>query len=76
VFLRGLALGGTGIALGSAIAVAVARTMRALLWGVGPADPIAVSTAVALTLAMTLAGTVLPAIRAARVDPMAQIRPE
>jgi predicted permease len=74
VLCRGLALGGVGMVVGAVASVPVVSIMRKLLWGVGPNDPLAICTAVTLTIAVILSGTALPAIRAARVDPITQIR--
>jgi predicted permease len=74
VLFRGLALGAVGIAVGAVASVPVASIMRSLLWGVAPNDPLAICTAVTLTLAVTLSATAVPAIRAARLDPITQIR--
>jgi predicted permease len=75
LFLRdGLLLAGTGIAIGVAASLAVTRVMSALLFGVGPMDPltyVAVSTALA---GVALLATWLPARRASRVDPLLALR--
>jgi predicted permease len=65
-----------GIALGAALAYAAGRAMQALLAGVSPMDPVTFVAAIALSAVMTLAGTLLPALRALRVDPIAVIRAE
>ena len=60
----------------TALAYAAARTMEALLAGVQPGDGITFAAAVALCLFMTIAGSLLPAVRAVRVDPSKVIRAE
>jgi ABC-type antimicrobial peptide transport system permease subunit len=47
-----------------------------LLAGVKPDDPVTLATAAAVVLVMTLFGSLLPALRAVRVDPMAALRSE
>jgi len=47
-----------------------------LLAGVSPADAFVWIATFALCLTMTLAGSLLPAIRAIRVDPVTAIRAE
>lgn len=50
--------------------------IRSLLVGVPPADPVTFVTAILLCFAMTFAGSLLPAVRAIRVDPITAIRAE
>jgi putative ABC transport system permease protein len=71
---RGLTLAATGIAVGAALGVAIARTLQAILAGVSPMDPAVYASAIALALLMTLLGCLLPAMRAVRVDPILAIR--
>jgi putative ABC transport system permease protein len=71
---EGLALAVAGIALGAATALALGRTLRALLYGVSPTEPGAFAAAAA-TLAMVAAvASYVPARRASRVDPMTALR--
>ena len=44
--------------------------------GVKPADVTTLAAAVGLSIAMALAGSVMPALRALRVDPLTAIRTE
>ena len=76
VLRQGVRLAGVGVALGLALAFAAGRAMQALLAGVSPADAPTFAAAAALALAMTLAGSFLPALRAVRVDPVTIIRAE
>jgi putative ABC transport system permease protein len=73
---QALRLAGIGVALGVAIAFAAGGRLAPLLMGVGPRDP-AVITVVALALGITavIAG-IVPAWRAARVDPSNALRSE
>jgi predicted permease len=73
---RGLVIGAIGIVIGAPLAYAMARGMGALLFGVEPADPLIYVGASLVTLAMTLAGSFGPAVRAARLDPAITIRAE
>jgi putative ABC transport system permease protein len=63
-----------GVVPGILAAYAAARAMSALLFGVRPEDPLTISVAAFLCLAVAVLGCVRPAIRAARVDPMAALR--
>jgi putative ABC transport system permease protein len=73
---EGLLLAVTGIAVGVALAYPAARAMGALLAGVEPADPPTVGAVAALCLVTAVVGCVRPAVRAARVDPLAALRTE
>ena len=73
---RGLLLGTTGAAAGILVAYMAGRWMESLLVGVHPADAITVAAAIGLSLAMTLVGSLLPAIRAARTNPIVAMRAE
>jgi predicted permease len=65
-----------GVVLGAGLAFTAGRAMQALLAGVSPTDPLTFAGAVALSVLMTLAGTLLPTLRALGVDPIAVIRTE
>jgi len=71
---QGLALGLAGVAIAAPLAYLAARTMKALLFGVEPGDPLIYGAAAALAVVMTLAGSLRPAIRAATIDPALSIR--
>jgi hypothetical protein len=71
---RSALLAGIGVTLGSGLAYAAGRSMQSLLAGVEPANLIVFAAAVVLSLVMTVAGSVLPAWRAIRVDPLAATR--
>ena len=67
---------GVGLLLGFGGAVVTARLFAGLLFGVGPADPIALAAALIVLGSVALAATLLPARRAARVDPVVALRAE
>jgi predicted permease len=73
---QGMKLALVGIVPGVLTAYAAARGMRALLFGVDPADPATILGAVALVVVMTLAGSLVPALRAVRLNPMLALRVE
>jgi predicted permease len=58
-----------GIVVGAASALVAGRALESLLAGVPPSDPAAAAVAVALALATTFGGSLLPALRALRIDP-------
>jgi ABC-type antimicrobial peptide transport system permease subunit len=70
VLLQAAVLAAIGIALGTAAAVAFARTLSSVLFGVTPWDPATLASAAGLIAASTLAASYLPARRAGRVDPV------
>jgi len=69
-------LGAGGLVIGAGLAYAAGRSMQALLAGVTPGDAGAFAAAVALTAVMLSAGTLLPTVRALRIDPIEAIRAE
>jgi putative ABC transport system permease protein len=76
VFADGLRLSVIGMVVGLGIALSVTGLMRSMLVSVTPTDP---ATFVAITvvfLAIVLLATLIPARRAARVDPVVAIRQE
>jgi putative ABC transport system permease protein len=73
---RGLSLAAIGLALGLAIAWAAARAIAALLYGVAAADGWTFGGVMALLGLVALVACILPALRAARVQPMEVLRQE
>jgi predicted permease len=76
IFADGMRLAAIGIVPGVLAAYAAARGMSTLLFGVAPGDPAAFAAAVGLALLMTIAGSVVPALRAVRTSPMSVLRAE
>jgi predicted permease len=76
VLREGMVLAAFGAVFGVALAYAAGRAMEALLAGVAPADEATFFAAIALCVTMTLAGSLVPAVRALRIDPIASIRAE
>jgi ABC-type antimicrobial peptide transport system permease subunit len=63
-----------GIALGLLGAVALARLLGTLLYGVGSADPISLVGVTVMLLAVGALAALLPALRASRSDPAMVMR--
>jgi putative ABC transport system permease protein len=63
-----------GLALGLPAALAASRLLRTLVFGVSPTDPSTYATIVVLTLLTVVAASILPAWRAARVDPVSALK--
>jgi predicted permease len=77
LFLRhGLALAGAGIVVGVGVSLALTRVMSALLFGVGPTDPVTYAAVSVGLTAVALLATWLPARRASRVEPVVALRAE
>ena len=73
---RGMKLSAIGLVAGAALAATLGILLRTLLFGVTPAAPLVYGgTAASLTL-VALAACVIPAQRAARVDPVVALRDE
>ena len=73
---HGLRLTAIGMAIGLALALAVARLMSALLFGIGAVDVLTFAGASALLAAIAAAASLIPALRASRVDPLLALRDE
>jgi ABC-type antimicrobial peptide transport system permease subunit len=71
---RALALTAAGVVLGATLAVASTRALASLLFGVSPLDGATFAATGFLLVAAGAAACCLPALRAARVDPMTAIR--
>ncbi len=76
VLRQGLRLTAFGLAAGTVLSLGAGMLLRSQLFGLSPADPVTF-VALALLLAVVAAGaSVLPARRAARVDPIIALRSE
>ena len=73
---RGAVLAVAGLAPGLALAYFAGRWLESLLAGVKPDDLLTFSGATVLCFTATLLGTLVPALRAIRVDPTAVMRAE
>jgi len=67
---------GVGLALGIPAAIAAGRLMTAQLFGVNPGEPVMLALAALLLIVAALLASVIPAWRAAGVEPMAALRTE
>jgi predicted permease len=76
VLRRGLLTAGGGIAAGLAAAFFLTRLMEGLLYGVAPRDPKTFAAATLILLGIALAASAVPALRAARIDPLVALRAE
>jgi putative ABC transport system permease protein len=76
VFREGCLLTGLGAALGLAGAIAAARVLQGLLYGVTPLDGLTMASVVALVAIVAFVAVGWPAWRAARIDPTTALRAE
>ncbi len=76
ILREGAKLCGAGAVLGLALAYVAAVSMQSVLAGVKPSDPPTFIAGICLAAVMTFAGSLLPALRAIRVDPISVIRNE
>jgi ABC-type antimicrobial peptide transport system permease subunit len=67
---------GIGLALGIPAAIGAGKLMTGQLFGVRPWDPVMLTLATALLGVAALLATVIPARRAAGVEPMVALRSE
>jgi ABC-type antimicrobial peptide transport system permease subunit len=74
VMSRGIVLTGAGVGIGAVLAWTVTRAMETLLYGVGAADPLTFAAVAGLLGAVSAVACAIPAVRAARVDPMLVLR--
>ena len=65
-----------GLSIGAAGAAVLARFLESLLFRIGSRDALTFVAVAAFLATVTLAATVIPAIRATRVDPMRALRSE
>jgi putative ABC transport system permease protein len=74
VVRQGLYLTVVGVVLGAAGAAVATRTLKSLLFGVEPLDPLSFIAACVVLLGVAALACFLPARRAARVDPLCALR--
>ena len=74
VVLEGVRLAAVGVALGAVLALLGGRYLAALLFQVSPRDPLVIVAGGLTLLVVAIAASVLPALRAVRVDPNVALR--
>ena len=73
---HGMTLAVAGVGLGLAGALGVAQFMRRLLFQIDAVDPATFAAVAALLTLVALVASLVPALRAARIDPIASLRSE
>jgi predicted permease len=76
VLRQGLALTAAGCAIGIILALLVSRVAESVLYGVSPSDPLTFLLTPLFLALITLAACIVPARRAAALDPMTTVRHE
>ena len=76
ILKSGLTLVLTGIAIGVAAAFALTRFLATLLFGVTPTDSVTFVVVSAVFFAIAMVASLVPAVRATRVDPLVALRYE
>jgi putative ABC transport system permease protein len=74
--MQGLRTAALGCLAGLALAVAFARTLSTVLYGVSATDTATLGGVVVVVLIVSIVASLLPAIRAARLQPMQALREE
>jgi putative ABC transport system permease protein len=74
VMRQGFMLALIGIAACLFIALAAAPNLAPLLYRVSPADPVSIVGAALFLIVVALLASLIPALRATRVDPMTALR--
>jgi predicted permease len=71
---EGVRLAAVGVLVGVALAYGLGQSLRSMLFGVTPADPIVFVLVPLLLLVTATLATAVPALRATRVDPLSALR--
>jgi putative ABC transport system permease protein len=65
-----------GLAAGLALSLTISRMMASMVYGVSPSDPVTYVLTTGLLLVVASAASLVPAVRAARMDPVSVLRGE
>jgi predicted permease len=76
VLREGLAISAAGIIVGVPFVLLAARAMASLLYGLAPNDPLTIGAAALGITLVSVAASLIPALRAASVDPLVALRYE
>lgn len=73
---KALRVVGLACIAGLALSFAFTRALSGMLFGVSPCDPITLSSVILIVTGVAASAALLPAMRAARIDPMQALREE
>lgn len=74
VLANGMRLAISGTMLGVVLGLALSRLLGSLLYGIGVIDPVAIGVTCLISVSVAAIASCVPALRAARVDPMTALR--
>jgi putative ABC transport system permease protein len=74
VVWQAMAMAAAGVVIGVLLSLWGGKTLHAMLFGVGPRDPLALGGASVFLLAVALVAALAPALRASRIDPTIAMR--
>jgi putative ABC transport system permease protein len=76
VMSNGVMIAGVGVAIGAAVTLATGRVLARFLFDTGAHDPVVLATGCALLTAVAMVASLVPALRATRIDPQQALRNE
>jgi ABC-type antimicrobial peptide transport system permease subunit len=76
IMRQGLGLVAIGAVIGLAGAFGLTRVLESQLFGVGVTDPLTYGAVTGLLIGVAALATIVPALRATRVDPIVALRSE
>jgi len=74
ILRQGMTLVAIGVAIGLVLSLLIGRAFSRMLFGLSPADPLALIGASAILLLVAFLASYLPALTASRMEPMAALR--
>jgi putative ABC transport system permease protein len=74
--VQGLRVAGLACVCGLVLSIAFTRALSGMLYGVSPSDPLTLSSVIAIVLIVAVLAALVPATRAALVEPMRTLREE
>jgi len=74
ILLSAIKLALAGCVIGLIATAAASRLLNSLLFAVSPFDPVVLSLAAAFVIVLALVASLLPAARAASINPMSALR--
>ena len=72
----GLRLSLAGVAVGLGVAAVISRVISSMLFSVGRFDPVVFGSVAVMAVLVSVAATLVPAIRATKVDPLLTMKAE